>query len=99
MSHDTMPDDQPHLILYGRPACCLCREMERQVLEALDHLAPDPPVRLIKRDIDADAAWFDAWRLRIPVLTDARGEVLLEGRSTPDAIHNALADALASSRR
>lgn len=77
------------LILYGHGACSLCDRLEAMVR---GHIA-DGGIVLVKRDITSDRAWLRAYRERIPVLTDADGRVLLEGRPAPEQVAAAI-DAL-----
>lgn len=75
------------LILYGHADCSLCDR-----LEAIIHpLIADTDVTLVKRDITTDREWLRAYRDRIPVLTDAAGHVLVEGRPEPEDVAAALA--------
>lgn len=64
------------LRLLGRPDCALCEEL-------LDELQAHPlaaAVELEWLDVDADPRWQRRYGLRIPVLLDAWGEVVCEGR-------------------
>ena len=58
--------------LYTRPVCPLCDEL----LDALDGL----PLDVTKVDVDGDRELKKRYGLRIPVLVDAAGDVLAEGR-------------------
>lgn len=60
------------MTLYTRPLCPLCDEL----LERLAGL----PLEIEKVDVDSDRALKKRYGLRIPVLVDAAGEVLVEGR-------------------
>ncbi|MCE9590636.1 MAG: glutaredoxin family protein [Planctomycetes bacterium] len=80
------------LILYSRPGCHLCEELEFKLRPLLERLRArlSEPVELLNRDIDADENWLRLYGERIPVLT--RGdEVLLEGRPHDAMIARAIA--------
>lgn len=58
--------------LYTRAECPLCDELRGQVAAL--------PVSITTVDVDADPALRDRYGWRVPVLVDAAGEVLAEGR-------------------
>jgi len=64
------------VVLYGKPGCCLCDELEAMLQP---HLVDRDNVELIKRDITTNDAWLDAYRFRIPVLV-IDGRECLDGR-------------------
>lgn len=73
-------------LLLSRPGCCLCDELEE------DLLAEFGPGRfeLEKADVDSRPEWRQAYGIRIPVLLDASGQVLSEGRLDPARVAAAL---------
>ncbi len=80
-------DRQAHeLFLYGHGDCPLCDRLEAIVRP----LIADSNVTFTKRDITTHRDWMRAYRDRIPVLTDAVGHVLVEGRPEADAVAAAL---------
>jgi hypothetical protein len=80
------------LILYGHSDCSLCDRLEAILHPILDHA--DAPLTLTKRDITTNRDWLRTYRERIPVLTDAEGTVLVEGKPEPDDVAAALAPLL-----
>lgn len=56
--------DGHHVVVYGRPGCCLCDD----VLAALERIAERVPFTLEQRDIEADELSFAAYLERIPVI-------------------------------
>ncbi|MDM4772342.1 glutaredoxin family protein [Solimonas sp. SE-A11] len=76
----------PRLLLLSRPGCCLCDELEE------DLLAEFGPGRfeLEKADVDTRPEWRHEYGVRIPVLLDAAGRVLSEGRLDPARVTAAL---------
>ena len=74
------------LLLLSRPGCCLCDELEE------DLLAEFGPGRfeLEKADVDSRPEWRQAYGIRIPVLLDASGQVLSEGHLDPARVAAAL---------
>ncbi|WP_165797292.1 glutaredoxin family protein [Solimonas fluminis] len=74
------------LLLLSRPGCCLCDELEE------DLLAEFGPGRfaLERADVDSRPEWRQEYGLRIPVLLDASGRVLSEGRLDPERVAEAL---------
>jgi len=78
------------LILYTHAHCSLCERLESLIAPHLDAIRPNTPVTVTKRDIADHPAWRDQYRTRIPVLTH-EDRVILEGRSTPEEIAQALA--------
>lgn len=81
------------VVLYLKPECHLC-EIARGWL---DDFATDPatfaPFELTEIDIRQDAAIFEQYRFRIPVIV-IDGTIVAEGRMD-DAAEGALAEALA----
>lgn len=57
-----------HIVLYTRPGCHLCQEAESWLLEV--------GVSWQSADITADAALFEQYRYRIPVIEVDEHEVL-----------------------
>lgn len=83
----TEPDDTK-LRLLGRPECELCEEM---LAELQAH--PDAGALSIEWfNVDADPDWQRRYGLRIPVLLDAWGEVVCEGRFDKDSFGSFLKD-------
>ncbi|AXQ30224.1 glutaredoxin family protein [Solimonas sp. K1W22B-7] len=74
------------LLLLSRPGCCLCDELEE------DLLAEFGPGRfeLERADVDSRPDWKQAYGLRIPVLLGESGQVLSEGRFDPERVGAAL---------
>ena len=71
------------LVLYGRPGCHLCDEMEDVLRGAL----AGREFRLRKENVDTRADWREQYGTRIPVLTLENGEELCHYRLTDDALH------------
>jgi glutaredoxin len=71
--------------LYGKAGCHLCDEAR----EVLEDLAGEIEFELREVDIRGDAALFDRYRERIPVVTLDGAEVA-EGRIDADALAAAL---------
>lgn len=63
------------LLLYSRPACGLCEEMEDHL-----HSAFAGRFRLDWRDVDKDAQTRQQWGDKIPVLLSSDGRLLCSGR-------------------
>ena len=60
--------NEPLLLeIYGKEECPLCDKAERAVRAALRKL-DGIPIRLVKHDIEQDAALFERYRLLIPVV-------------------------------
>jgi hypothetical protein len=74
------------LLLLGRPDCHLCEDFA-EALQA--HLA-GRAFELEHADVDATAEWRMRYGRRIPVLLDAQGRVLAEGRFEADAFERSL---------
>ncbi|HEY0915299.1 MAG TPA: glutaredoxin family protein [Solimonas sp.] len=76
----------PRLLMLSRPGCCLCDELEE------DLLAEFGPGRyqLEKADVDSRPEWRQEYGIRIPVLLDADGRLLSEGRLDPERVAAAL---------
>jgi len=55
----------PILHLYTRKPCCLCEDMERDVLELLTAYTFD----LVVHDIDSQADWLQRYDTLVPVLS------------------------------
>ncbi len=64
------------LLLLGRPDCHLCEEFEAELRA---HLG-GTPFELAHACVDDTAEWRLRYGRRIPVLLDAAGEVIAEGR-------------------
>jgi glutaredoxin len=54
-----------HVVLYGRPGCCLCAEAREVVMR----VQAERPFELEERDIDGDESLLRAYLERIPVVT------------------------------
>lgn len=54
-----------HVVLYGKPGCCLCDECEI----ALRGLQPEFGFKLQKIDINSDEVLRERWQCHIPVVT------------------------------
>jgi glutaredoxin len=54
-----------HVVLYGRPGCCLCDEAR----EVLERVREQRPFVLQDRNIEQDDALLRAYLERIPVVT------------------------------
>ena len=54
-----------HVVLYGRPGCCLCDEAR----EVIMRVRAARPFELEERDIDGDESLLRAYLERIPVVT------------------------------
>jgi hypothetical protein len=67
-------------VLLTRPGCGLCEEFE----EALR--AHDPAIVLEHADVDSRPDWREHYGRRIPVLLDAGGSVICEGRFDPASL-------------
>ena len=80
---------EPRWLLLGRPDCHLCEDFEAALRE---HLG-DAPLRLDHADVDARGEWRMRYGQRIPVLLDAHGRVLGEGRFDAEAFARARAAA------
>jgi glutaredoxin len=65
--------------LYEKPGCGLCAEAHR----ALTRIRMDTPLEVERVDIDKDAALFDRYAIRIPVLR--MGERELDAAGLEDA--------------
>lgn len=84
-----------NFILYHRPGCHLCHDMEAKLQPHIERLKLQlrQPVELLKRDIEAEEAWYKAYWDRIPVLT-YNNRVILEGTPTHEQIGRAIDSAL-----
>lgn len=78
--------EPPALLLLARPGCGLCEEME----QALREHAAAQACALDHADVDARPEWQRRYGLRIPVLLDAWGEVVCEGRFDAEAFDHHL---------
>jgi len=80
------------LVLYSRPGCHLCEELEQKLRPHMERLRRERgvEVEITRRDIDADKGWHDAYWDRIPVLM-LGDRVVLEGNPTPSEINRAMA--------
>ena len=64
------------LLLLSRPGCCLCDELEDELIAEFG-----PRAFAIERaDVDSRPEWRERYGLLIPVLLDERGEVRSETR-------------------
>ena len=54
-----------HVVLYGRPGCCLCDDAR----EVLVRARARHDFELVERDIEADESLLRAYLERIPVVT------------------------------
>jgi len=70
------------LILLGRPGCHLCEEFLADLLQAFPLMAE----RVTQANVDDNPDWHLVYGVRIPVLLSAEGEVLAEGRFSPDKL-------------
>ena len=75
-----MRNPTSRLLLLGRPDCHLCEEFAEELR------AHDPAIVLEHADVDSRADWRAAYGRRIPVLLDAAGQVICEGRFDPDRL-------------
>jgi hypothetical protein len=66
---------RPRLILLGRPDCELCEDFAAALLAAFGEAC-----ELVHEDVDARPEWQRRWGLKIPVLLDARGELVCAER-------------------
>ena len=73
------------LVLYGKPGCCLCDDAKPVVMA----VAARHGLTLEAASILTDAALYDQYRFRIPVVM-YRGRVLDEGQISADRITAAL---------
>ena len=74
-----------HVVLYGKPGCCLCDECET----LLRRLQSDFAFTLQKIDIDSDETLRSRWACHIPVVTfDGRHRLAL--RITEERLRRAL---------
>ncbi len=71
--------------LLTRPDCHLCEEF----VEALRSDALWPTLALTEQDVDSRSSWSRRWGLKIPVLLDARGELICWGQYDPAALREA----------
>jgi Glutaredoxin-like domain (DUF836) len=81
-----MPRAAPRFVLYSRPGCGLCEDMQIE-LAALQE-AGSFGVDIL--DVDADPATQVRYGHKIPVLLFA-GELVCHGRLDLDEVHKALA--------
>ncbi|BAZ93465.1 MULTISPECIES: glutaredoxin family protein [Thiohalobacter] len=70
------------LILYARPECGLCQDLEQE----LRVLQPDLGFELRVIDIDRDPALVERWGTRVPVLTTADDRLICEYFLDPAAL-------------
>lgn len=75
------------LHLYGHDECSLCDRLEAMVRPILQRGG----ATLVKHDITTRQVWEIRYGKRIPVLTNADGRVLLEGRPTLEQVTSELA--------
>lgn len=73
------------LVLYSRPGCHLCEDMER----ALEPLLRSIPASLEVIDVDSDPKLRSRYGLRVPVLA-LDGHIVCEARLDADAVRDAL---------
>jgi len=64
------------LLLLSRPGCCLCDELEDELLAAFGEQA----FELERADVDSRPDWQARFGRSIPVLLDEAGQVLSEAR-------------------
>jgi hypothetical protein len=81
-----MPRAAPRFVLYSRPGCGLCEDMQME-LAALQESASFGVTVL---DVDADPTTRTRYGHKIPVLLFA-GELVCHGRLDLDEVHKALA--------
>lgn len=71
--------------LLTRSDCHLCEAF----IEALQADALWPGLILTERDVDSQSDWRRRWGLKIPVLLDARGELICWGQYDAAALREA----------
>lgn len=74
------------LLLLSRPGCCLCDELEEDLLAAFGRRAPE----LERADVDSRPDWRERFGHSIPVLLDEAGQVLSEGRLDVERVASVL---------
>jgi hypothetical protein len=75
------------LLLLSRPGCCLCDEMEDELLAEFG-----PQAFAVERvDVDSRPEWRQRYGLLIPVLLDDAGAVRSESRLQPELLTPLLA--------
>ncbi|HSW13927.1 MAG TPA: glutaredoxin family protein [Solimonas sp.] len=67
---------KPRLLLLSREGCCLCDELEEDLLAEFGPQA----FELERADVDARADWQERYGRSIPVLLGEGGELLSETR-------------------
>lgn len=77
------------LILYTRQGCHLCDRLDQMLTPYLVLLWEGNDVELIKRDIDDQDDWHEAYSQRVPVL-EHEGKVILEGRPEAEVVAKAM---------
>jgi len=85
------PADEPRLILYTKPGCCLCEGLEEKLAEVMSADAAVGgavgdvlrEMTLETRDVSTDEAWAAAYAMEVPVVTFATTEEDGEERETP----------------
>ncbi len=75
------------LLLLGRPECHLCEDFA----DALQLYLAGRAFELEHADVDATGEWRMRYGQRIPVLLDAQGRVLAEGRFDAEQFERSLA--------
>lgn len=70
------------LILYARPECGLCQDLEQELRAFQTELG----FGLSVVDIDRDPALVERWGTRVPVLTTADGRLICEYFLDPMAL-------------
>lgn len=85
------PADEPRLILYTKPGCCLCEGLEEKLAEVMSADAAVGgavgdvlrEMTLETRDVSTDEAWATAYAMEVPVVTFATTKEDGEERETP----------------
>lgn len=76
----------PELILLSRTDCHLCEDFLAELAAGFPQLV----ARLRIEDVDSREDWRRRYGLRIPVLLEAGGERICEGRFDADSLREAL---------
>lgn len=74
------------LRLLSREGCCLCDELEDELVE---HFGPQAFV-IERVDVDSREDWRQRYGRSIPVLLDGAGTVLSESRLDPERVASVL---------
>ncbi len=74
------------LLLLGRPGCHLCEDFLTEMLAAFPQLKG----QVTQANVDDQPERRMVYGVRIPVLLGSDGEVLAEGRFSPDKLRAAL---------